>query len=61
MQDKIRVQFEKSAPLVNQALETHSQYICKETQAESLSIEESLSDGKILEMDEIKLKVKIEV
>ena len=61
VQDRIRVHFEKSSPLVDQALEAHSQYICKETQAESLSIEEQLSDGKILEMDEIKIKVRIEV
>lgn len=60
VQDKIKINIEKNTDLVNAALEANKEYICQETQALSLDITESLIDGNLLEMDEHKLKVKIE-
>jgi len=59
--DKIAIHFERNDQLVNEALQANTEYICQETQALSLSIEDKIQDGKVLEMDDIKLKVKIEV
>ena len=59
VQDKINIIFEKNSQLVNKALEVNQEYICKETQALSLEIEEKLENAKMLEMDDIILKVKI--
>lgn len=59
VQDKINIVFEKNNNLVNKALQANQEYICKETQALSLEIHEELQDGRLLEMDDIKLKVKI--
>lgn len=61
VQDKINIIFEKNNNLVNQALEANREYICQETQALSLEVHEHLEDGKLLEVDEIQLKVKIGV
>ena len=61
VQDKINIQIEKNNNLVNKALESNQEYICKETQALSLEIKEKVSDGKVLKMDDIKLRVKIGV
>lgn len=60
VQDKIRINIEKNTDLVNAALVANKEYICQETQALSLDITERLADGNLLEMDEHKLKVKIE-
>ncbi len=60
VQDKIKINVELSTELVNAALKANEEYICEETQAFSLTMTETLSDGVLLEMDEHKLKVKIE-
>lgn len=60
VQDKIKINIEKNTDLVNSALEANREYICNETQALSLDILDNLSDGNELEMDEHKLRVKIE-
>ncbi|MEM6526253.1 MAG: isoleucine--tRNA ligase [Bacteroidota bacterium] len=60
VQDKIKINVESNTELVNAALRANEEYICKETQAFSLTMTETLSDGVLLEMDEHKLKVKIE-
>ncbi len=60
VQDKINIRIERNDDLVNSALESNKEYICSETQALSLNILESVADGSELEMDEYKLKVKIE-
>ncbi len=60
VQDKIKINVEKSNDLINGALEVNKKYICQETQALSLTITDELSGGKLLEMDEHKLVVKIE-
>jgi isoleucyl-tRNA synthetase len=61
VQDKINIQIEKNNDLVNQALKANLEYICKETQALSLEIKDELSDAKELEMDDVKLRVRIGV
>ena len=61
VQDKINIVFEKNTHIVNKALEANQEYICQETQALSLEIQEELENGTLLEMDDIKLKVKIDV
>ncbi|QSE98374.1 isoleucine--tRNA ligase [Fulvivirga lutea] len=60
VQDKINISIEKNEELVNAALEANKEYICSETQALSLAIKDSVTDGNELEMDEYKIKVKIE-
>jgi isoleucyl-tRNA synthetase len=60
VQDKINILIEKNTDLVNAALEANKEYICTETQALSLDISENIVDGSLLEMDEHKLKIKIE-
>ena len=60
VQDKIKINIERNTELVNSALEANREYICNETQALSLDILDNVSDGNELEMDEHKLKVKIE-
>ncbi len=61
VQDKIHIKVEKNQELINQALEANQEYICQETQALSLSMLEDLPEGHFLELDDIKLKVRIEV
>jgi len=61
IQDKIRINVEKNTEIVNSALETNKVYICNETQALSLDISDLLSKSELLEMDEHKIKVNIEV
>lgn len=60
VQDKININVELNTDLVNAALKANEEYICEETQALSLNMIDNLSDGVLLEMDEHKLKVKIE-
>ncbi|TRX53691.1 isoleucine--tRNA ligase [Fulvivirga sp. M361] len=60
VQDRITINIEKNTELVNAALKANKEYICQETQALSLEIPDQLADGILLEMDEHKLKVKIE-
>lgn len=61
VQDKIRISVERNDELVNSALEANKEYICHETQALSMKIEENILDGKLLEIDDMQIKVKIEV
>ncbi|MCG8318919.1 MAG: isoleucine--tRNA ligase [Cytophagales bacterium] len=61
VQDKIMISIAKNEALINDALLANKEYICRETQALSLDIKEDLVDGKLLEMDELKLLVKIDV
>lgn len=60
VQDKISISIERNDDLVNAALQSNKEYICTETQALSLDILDVVTDGSDLEMDEYKLKVKIE-
>ena len=60
VQDKIKIDIEKNTDLVNAAIESNKEYICTETQAIELNLPNELKEGTMLEMDEHKLKVKIE-
>jgi len=60
VQDKIRIRIEKNEEPVNQALEENKEYICQETQALQLEITDKLTGGTPVEMDDLKLIVKIE-
>ena len=60
VQDKIRLTLEKSDDVVNGAVEDFGAYICEETQALNFQLTDQLIDGSELEMDEFKLKLKIE-
>ncbi|MFA0961629.1 isoleucine--tRNA ligase [Roseivirga sp. BDSF3-8] len=61
VQDKIKISVEKNQDLVNAALDANKEYICRETQALNLDMPETLNDGKVLEMDDLVLKVRIDV
>jgi len=61
VQDKIRIDVEKNEELVNDALISNREYICQETQALSLNLAEKVADGTDLDIDDIKLKLKIVV
>jgi isoleucyl-tRNA synthetase len=58
--DKIRIYVEKKDELINSALLSNKEYICTETQATLLSIEDVLNGGQAVDMDEFELNVKVE-
>ena len=60
VQDKIRIYVAKKDELIDAALLANSEYICRETQALGLTLEESVSDATAVDMDEFELSVKIE-
>ena len=60
VQDKIDLSFGKADPQINTALNRFSEYICIETQANSLVVNEDMQEGSDLEIDKYKLKLKIE-
>ncbi len=60
VQDKIRITVQKVDELVNSALESNKEYICRETQATSLDLAEVVVDGRVVEMDDHQLILKIE-
>jgi len=59
VQDKITILLEKNKEIFNQAIEIHRDYICGETQALSMKLIEKLDDPTILEIDKLKVKIKI--
>lgn len=61
VQDKIMISIGKNEDLINDALIVNKEYICRETQALSLDIKDNLSGGNLVEMDDLKLLVKIDV
>ena len=60
VQDKIKIKLEKNDEIVNSAVEVFGDYICDETQALNFQLVDKLNEGIELEMDEFKLKLKIE-
>jgi isoleucyl-tRNA synthetase len=60
VQDKINLKFGNGGSHVDAALSRFSDYICTETQANSLTVADDLTDGIDLEIDHHKLKIKIE-
>jgi isoleucyl-tRNA synthetase len=60
VQDKIQIKVAKHDELVNSALSNFAHYIQTETQALSLEVNGSLTDGTTLDMDDFELMVKVE-
>ena len=61
VQDKVRVSVVDNTETVNGAVDTFKEYICQETQALSLEMVDEVLNGQLLEMDEHKVEIKIEV
>ena len=61
VQDKIRITVQKKDELLDGALMANKEYICRETQALSLVLAEKITDGKVVEMDDQELILKIEI
>jgi isoleucyl-tRNA synthetase len=61
VQDKIRITVQKKDELIDGALMANKEYICSETQALSLVLTEKITDGKVVEMDDQELILKIEI
>jgi isoleucyl-tRNA synthetase len=59
--DRIQIEVQQDADMVNVALKEFATYIQTETQAVSLDVKPSVEDGVTVEMDEFVLKVKINV
>jgi isoleucyl-tRNA synthetase len=60
VQDKIRIFVEETNGLSDQALIENRDYVCQETQADSLKFEQTLTNAVLLDIDEFQVKVKIE-
>lgn len=60
VQDKITIKVAKHDDMVNSALENFASYIQTETQALSLEVNGSVTDGTVLDMDDFELTVKVE-
>lgn len=61
VQDKINVSYQTSDELLKSAIETHKNYIQKETQALSMEFEEKATHTTELEIDGLSMNVTIEV
>ncbi|MFN3403911.1 MAG: isoleucine--tRNA ligase [Cytophagaceae bacterium] len=61
VQDKIKILIQKKDELIDSALIANKEYICRETQALSLDLTENLKDGKLVDMDDHQLYMKIEL
>ncbi|GAA4390447.1 isoleucine--tRNA ligase [Hymenobacter koreensis] len=61
VQDKIRVTLGADQPELVQAVQNYGDYIRTETQALSLDLASGLGDGTVLEFDEYKVPVQLEV
>lgn len=60
VQDKIKLSLVRNSEQVEQAINTFSAYICAETQALALTWHDVLSDGTLMEMDDVNIMLKIE-
>jgi isoleucyl-tRNA synthetase len=61
VQDKIRITVQKKDELIDAALLVNKEYICSETQALSLDLADKVTDGKVVDMDDQELILKIEL
>lgn len=61
VQDKIKINIQKNDNLINAALEANKDYICLETQALELNLNDTVNNGTSVEMDEIELILKVEL
>ncbi|MDN4165798.1 isoleucine--tRNA ligase [Cytophagales bacterium LB-30] len=61
VQDKIKVSVARGESLIEAALQSNREYICRETQALQLNLVDSLNDGNTIEMDDLQVVLKIEL
>lgn len=61
VQDKIAIELQSNDDLVKASINSFSDYICRETQANSLELVSSLDGGQSLDMDELEVAVKLNV
>ncbi len=61
VQDKIKVQIQNSTALIDAALLNNKEYICVETQAISLALQNKVENAVQLELDDLNLFIKIDV
>jgi isoleucyl-tRNA synthetase len=61
VQDKIKIDVQLSNDLVNAALESNKEYICAETQALELNLQDQVEGANALDMDDFVLNLKITV
>ncbi|MDO1448516.1 isoleucine--tRNA ligase [Rhodocytophaga aerolata] len=61
VQDKIKIDVQLSNDLVNAALESNKEYICAETQALELNLQDQVEGANALDMDDFILNLKITV
>ena len=61
VQDKINITVENNNELISAALQSNNEYICTETQAVTLQVMEKVADAHEIEIDDLTLKLKIEV
>ena len=57
--DKIKVNIQKTDDLINAALLSNQEYICREVQAIDFKLSESVADAKTVEMEDFELLVKV--
>ncbi|MGL1887517.1 MAG: isoleucine--tRNA ligase [Reichenbachiella sp.] len=61
VQDKIKVIVNGEDSIVSEAVSSFNEYICLETQAESLGLNEEMTNGVELDIDEVKIVIQIVV
>jgi len=61
VQDKINIEVSCDDELITEALNTHMDYICRETQAVSIEYHDLTDNATALEIDDYKLMVRIDV
>lgn len=59
VQDKINIEIKKDGEVFNKAVEQHKNYICGETQALSLHLQDNVTGGVELDIDDRKVVIKI--
>jgi isoleucyl-tRNA synthetase len=58
--DKIEIEIERNDAIVNEAIESNKAYICQETQALDLNIVDAIENPTELDLDDYKLKIRIQ-
>jgi isoleucyl-tRNA synthetase len=61
VQDKIKIAIGSSDEIVKKSLSNFEDYICEETQAKQLIVSDILTEVELIEMDEFKIAVKLEI
>ena len=59
--DKIKVNIQKTDDLINAALLSNQEYICREVQAIDFKLSDAVADAKTVEMEDFELLVKVNV